>query len=108
MIGRDNWIMVQCATEGCTEPKFLMHWPCEGSEDEIRNGKHFCVACESKAFEAKCLADPVRSYRVKEAILDLGDGTDDTFVVEPASKGTMREHAAILKKAEKLRAEKEN
>src|SRR5271154_2914364 len=103
MIGRDNWIMVQCATEGCTEPKFLMHWPCEGSEDEIRNGKHFCVACESKHFEERCNADPVRSYRVKEVVMDLG-GEDETFKVELASKAAVREHAAILRKAEKLRA----
>jgi hypothetical protein len=64
MIGPNNWAMVKCATEGCESPEWLMHWPCEGSEDEIRNGKHFCLACESKKFEEICNADPVRHYPV--------------------------------------------
>ena len=41
-----------------------MHWPCEGSEDDIRNGQHFCGECWAKAFEATCNADPVRHYPV--------------------------------------------
>ena len=104
MIGPSNWCMVKCVTEGCTTPEWLMHWPCEGSEEEIRNGKHLCGDCERKAFEERCLADPVRSYRVKEAVMDLGDDGEE-FVVEPASKATVRQHAAILRQAEKLRAE---
>jgi hypothetical protein len=65
MIGANNWCMVKCSTEGCTSPEWLMHWPCQGSEEEIRTGKHFCGECMSKAWQAECEADPVRNYPVK-------------------------------------------
>lgn len=64
-IGLGNWAMVKCATLGCTSEEWLMHWPCQGSEDEIRNGQHFCRDCRAKAWEAECEADPVRTYPVK-------------------------------------------
>jgi hypothetical protein len=53
MIGPDNWCMVKCAAKGCKSPKWLMHWPCEGTEDEIRNGKHYCMVCLQKKWEKK-------------------------------------------------------
>jgi len=28
-----------------------MHWPCDGSEDEIRFGKHQCFACQKVAHQ---------------------------------------------------------
>jgi hypothetical protein len=65
MVGANNWCMVKCSTPGCTAPEWLMHWPCQGSEDEIRNGEHFCGECWAKAWEAECEADPVRNYPVK-------------------------------------------
>lgn len=64
MIGPNNWCMVRCSTEGCETPEWLMHWPCEGSEEEIRKGKHFCTACTMKAHYDRALADPVRHYPV--------------------------------------------
>jgi hypothetical protein len=43
-----------------------MHWPCEGSEEEIRNGKHYCTPCRAKQWEAECEADPIRNYPVRQ------------------------------------------
>jgi hypothetical protein len=64
MIGPNNWIMVKCATEGCTSPEWLMHWPCDGSEEFIRSGPHTCGACRWKAHDDRALANPVRHYPV--------------------------------------------
>jgi len=62
MIGPDNWIMVTCSTPGCETPKWLMHWPCEGSEEFIRKGPHICAACTMKAHFDRAIADPVTHY----------------------------------------------
>jgi hypothetical protein len=78
--------MVRCATEGCTTPEWLMHWPCEGSEEEIRNGKHVCVNCSMKAHYDRALADPVTRYPVRPPVAG----------VRRVDEGETR---AILKKA---------
>ena len=79
MIGPDNWVMVRCVTEGCTSPEWLMHWPCEGSEEEIRNGKHHCILCSHKRWLEQADADPVRHYPVTlpEVVFEDEDGVSD-------------------------------
>jgi hypothetical protein len=70
MIGPNNWVRVKCAK--CPE-EFIMHWPCQGSEEQCRNGVHLCGNCEIDKCAAVCESDPVRRYPVKNLEFDPQD-----------------------------------